>query len=577
MKQFVKFAVAGVLLSSVSSCSSFLDINQNPNSPLTATPNTILAQALTVTASNYSTNFNTYGSWTAGFWGKSGTVNGYGTERTYNYTSNFYQGLWTATYNNLEDYQVIQNQSAGYGRHAAIARIMKVYNFLLLVDQYGDIPYFSALKGLSGSLTPTYDSAPLIYRDFITQLDGAVSDINTAVADQTQAAVGTEDIVFRGDMVSWKRFANTLKLRILMRQSQTNDASLNTYVQTQLNTLRTATDGFITADVLAQPGYLQTAGKQNPFFDRYGVNAAGTSFTAEYSYQLPTRYILEQYYNARDSRAVQMYATAPGATSVAAAAYSQTYLGTTVSGNTFPYIGADLGESNPLVGNRASRFRNGGAFLKGFDAPTPLMLLSEMYFLRAEAATRSLGGYTSATAKSDFDLGIRSSFVYFYTPAPSRRSTATDSSAFVTTSVYTPTATDLADLAAGTITQAQLNTKIRLNSGKVARYMAVNSTNPLVNFDLAPSNGALGKQAVILYQKYLAMNTVASIEAWDDYRRAGQPKFRVSYEGSLGGRIDKLPTRLLYPQVEVATNGANVPTVTNTTKIFWDVIDVANP
>jgi hypothetical protein len=571
MKQFSKLITAGALMAAVSSCSSFLDVNDNPNSPLTATPNTILAQALAVTASNYTggaTNFNSYGSWTAGYWAKSGTVNGYPSEQTYVYTSNFYSGLWTNTYNNLEDYQIIQNQAAGFGRHAAIARIMKAYNYLLLVDEYGNIPYTNALKGLNGSLTPTYDSAQSIYADLIVQLTGAIADINTALADQTQATVGSEDIVFQGNMVNWKKFANTLKLRILMRESQTNDATIDAFVQAQISALRTATDGFITADVLAQPGYLQTSGKQNPFYDRYGVTPAGTSFTNEYSYQLPTRYLLEQYYDARDPRAVQMYATAPSATVAIA-----TYTVNGVTRNTFPYIGADLGETSPLVGNRASRFRNGGALLKGFDAPTPLMLLSEYYFLVAEAGTRGLGGYTAADAKTAFNNGITSSFVYFYTPAPSRRNTATDSSAFVTTGIYTPTTADLAAVAAGTLTQAQLNTKVRLNSGKVARYLAVNANNPLVNFDLAPSSGSLGKQAVVIYQKYLAMNTFGSIEAWDDYRRTAQPKFRASQTSSLGGRPDKLPTRLLYPQAEVSTNGANVPTVTNTTKIFWDVVD----
>jgi hypothetical protein len=577
MNQFSKLIAAGALIASVSSCSSFLDVNDNPNSPLVATPNTILAQALAVTASNYSgggTNFNSYGSWTAGYWGRSGTINGYGAERTYTYTSNFYSGLWTNTYNNLEDYQIIQNQAAGYGRHAAIARIMKAYNFLLLVDQYGNIPYTNALKGLGGSLTPTYDNAQTIYADLITQLTGAIADINTAVADQTQANVGNEDIVFQGNMTNWKKFANTLKLRILMRESQTNDAAINTFVQAQLSALRTATDGFITADVVAQPGYLQTSGKQNPFYDRYGVTPAGTSFTAEYSYQLPTRYILEQYYNARDPRAVQMYASAtmtqPDGTARPRTDwnYTLTYQGTQITGNTFPYIGADLGESSPLVGNRASRFRNGGALLKGFDAPTPLMLMSEYYFLLAEAGTRGLGGYDAASAKTAFNNGITASFVYFYTPATSRRNTASDSSAFVTTGIYTPTAADLA-----TLTQAQLNTKIRLNSGKVARYLAVNATNPLVNFDLATSNGSLGKQEIVIYQKYLAMNTVGSIEAWDDYRRTALPKFRASQESNISSRPDKLPTRLLYPQAEVSTNGANVPTVTNTTKIFWDVVD----
>lgn len=560
----------------VSSCSTFLDINDNPNSPLTATPNTILAQALATTASNYSTGFNVYGSFTAGYWGRSGTVNGYPAERTYNYTTNTYSNLWNNTYNNLEDYQVMQSQSAGYGRHAAIARIMKVYNYLLLVDEYGDVPYTNALGGLSKSLTPTYDKAQAIYADLLVQLTGSITDINTAVADATQANVGSEDIVFQGNMTNWKRFANTLKLRILMRESQTADATLTASVQSQMTALQSATDGFITADVLAQPGYLQTAGKQNPFFDIYGVTPAGTSFTATYSYQLPTRYLLEQYVNNKDPRAGKLYAAASTTTNVAADfTYSLNYFGTQVTGNSRPFIGADLGEPTPLTGNRSSRFLNGGGILKGYDAPTPLMLLSEFYFLRAEAETRGLFTGGDASAKTDFNAGITASFVYFYTPASSRRGTATDSSAFVTTGLYTPTAADLAAVAAGTLTQAQLNTKVRLNSGKVARYTQVaNATNPLVNFDLATSNGALGKQNAILYQKYLAMNTVGSIEAWDDYRRAAQPKFRASYE-SQSTRADHLPVRLLYPQSEVSTNAANIPTGINqfTSKIFWDVVD----
>ncbi|HET9502322.1 MAG TPA: SusD/RagB family nutrient-binding outer membrane lipoprotein [Hymenobacter sp.] len=556
MKQFAKLIASGVLLASVSSCSSFLDVNNNPNSPLSATPNTILAQALSVTASNYTgggTNYNSYGSWTAGYWAKSGTVNGYGTERTYTYTSNFYQGLWGNTYNNLEDYQIIQNGAAGYGRHAAIARIMKVYNFLLLVDEYGDIPYFNALKGLDASLTPKYDSAPAIYRDFLTQLDGAIADINKAVADPAQIAVSSEDIVFQGNMTNWKRFANTLKLRILMRASQSNNPTELplSLVQSELAKLGSATttpDGFITADVVAQPGYLQTSGKQNPFFDRYGVVPAGNSFTAEYSYQLPTSFILEQYVNNRDPRVAQLYANAPtlqsdGVTPRPASDwdYSYNYFGTTITGNLRPYIGADLGYSNPWAGNRASRFRNGGGLLKGFNMPTPLMLMSEYYFLRAEAETRGLLTGGDAAAKTDFLSGIQASFTYFYRPA-------TAAATSVTSGV------------------TEYNT-----------YISNNSTNPLVNYDLATSNGTLGKQAVIMYQKYLAMNTVGSIEAWDDYRRTGLPKFRVSTETSLTSRPDKLPTRLLYPQSEVSTNAANIPAVTNTSKIFWDVVDSTNP
>ena len=74
----------------------------------------------------------------------------------------------------------------------------------------------------------------------------------------------------------------------------------------------------------------------------------------------------------------------------------------------------------------------------------------------------------------------------------------------------------------------------------------------------------------ILYQKYLANNTVASTEGWADFRRTGQPKFKISMRSG----VTRLPNRLFYPQTEASTNGTNVPQgVTQFTKIFWDVLD----
>jgi hypothetical protein len=549
MKAFLKVMAAASLAAATSSCSSFLDINTNPNSFTSAsapTPNAILAQALVATANNYATSYNSYASFAADYWGKSGVVNGYAAERTYNYSSSYYQGLWSATYDNLNDYNVIQTQgvATNYPYHAAIARIMKAYNYLLLVDQYGDIPYTNALKGLD-NLTPTYDKAQDIYKDLIVQLNGAITDINAATASSTvPIAVGTEDVVFAGNMTNWKRFANSLKLRILLRESQTADAALNTYVQQQMATLQTATDGFITTDVQVQPGYAQNDGQQNPLFNRYGVTIAGAAAT-ERSYQMPTNYIIRNYTNNNtgvydatlsDPRITVLYGTGrrPGLTGTV-------------------YVGTDAGEAAPpifastgtLIG---SRFAIGGVtvttagILKGYNAPTPLMLLSEHLFNKAEAETRGL--ITNGDAKADFQNGILASFMYFFRPA--------------TTAAAAIPAVPATSTIAGV---SQYNT-----------YMALPSSvrNPNVNFDIAPTNGSLGKQYTILYQKYLAMNSVASTEAWDDFRRAAQPKIEISLQAAQA----KFPTRLFYPLSEVNTNGANVPKgVDQYTKIFWDVVD----
>lgn len=523
MKVLFRGLLAAALLTSATGCDKFLDINTNPNSPTELTANFILANALATTAANYNggiangQNYNSYSSWAVGYLTKSGVVSGYGEEQTYNYSTAYYQNLWTNTYDNLYDYQLIQQQAAAYPRHAAIARIMKAYNFLLLVDQYGDIPYSEALKGTANT-TPSYDRAQDIYKDLVEQLKGAVSDINAIASDATP--IGTEDVVFAGNMTRWKQFANSLRLRILLRESQTSDAALNTYVQSEMTALQGAADGFIDRDVIVQPGYSQNANQQNPFYNRYGFNSAGSSAT-ERNYQIPTNFIIRQYTQNNDPRITQLYATGSN---------------NGVTG----YVGGDLGERSPASFTApviASRLLSGGTFLRSAAAPTILMLVSEHYFNKAEAETRSLFTGGDAAAKTDYDNGIKSSFQTTYRTATTLASPATVA-----------------------------------NTTQYDQYVAANTTNAKVNYDLATRNGALGKQSVIIFQKYLAMNIVASTEAWDDYRRTAQPQIPISLQ--VTQNVNNLPKRLLYPQSEINTNSAKVPSgVTQFTKIFWDVVD----
>ena len=536
MKILVKVFVAAALTTASASCSSFLDVNGNPNSPTSVAPNAILAQALSTTAANYTGNnpsYNSYASWAAGYWGRAGVVNGYAEETTYNYSSQYYQGLWNNTYDNLNDYNLIQQQAETYPNHAAIARIMKVYNFQLLVDEYGDIPYTEALQAAANTL-PKYDKAADIYKDFIVQLDGAIVDIDAAAKVSGALTVGAEDIVFGGDMTKWKQFANSLKLRILLRESQTKDAALNDYVKTQMATLQNAADGFIEADVVAQPGYAQNSGQQNPFYNRYGYTSAGTQAT-ERLYQIPTNYIIAQYVENKDPRITQYYNIGKRRTI--------TGQDTVV---TDEYVGTDLGERSPpsyVLPAVSSRFLNGGVLLKGPNAPTPLMFLSQQLFAKAEAETRNLFMGGDAAAKADFLDGVKASFLFIYRPAGS------------------------SVIALGNATDATPGV------AQYTTYIAANTANPLVNYDVAPANGTLGKQSIIIYQQYLAMNSLGSIEAWDAYRRTAQPKIQPSLTSN-SSRPDKLPARLFYPQTEIGTNEANVPTgVTQYMPIFWDVVD----
>ncbi|PIQ19845.1 MAG: SusD/RagB family nutrient-binding outer membrane lipoprotein, partial [Cytophagales bacterium CG18_big_fil_WC_8_21_14_2_50_42_9] len=217
MKKFFRIFLFSALALSAVSCEQFLDINENPNQATASSPQQVLPNALTVTAANL-VSYNDYGAWHVGYVVNAGGFGGWGTQWTYNYTTSTYSGLWGSTYDNLEDYDYIEEQTEGnevLAYYNAIAKIMKAYNFQMLVDTYGDVPYTEALGGVE-NLTPKYDDAETIYQDLVTQLDAAISMIDNSAAN----AITTGDVMFNGDMERWKRFANTVKLRILIRASR---------------------------------------------------------------------------------------------------------------------------------------------------------------------------------------------------------------------------------------------------------------------------------------------------------------------------------------------------------------------
>lgn len=98
--------------------------------------------------------------------------------------------------------------------HAA-ARIWKVWLFQQLTDAYGDLPYTEALFGVDDAINqPKYDTQEAIYTDMFNELKSAATELsdNTALL-----SFGDADLLFGGNVDKWKRFANSLRLRLAMR------------------------------------------------------------------------------------------------------------------------------------------------------------------------------------------------------------------------------------------------------------------------------------------------------------------------------------------------------------------------
>ncbi len=106
-----------------------------------------------------------------------------------------------------------------------MARIWKAYVFMVLVDTYGDVPYFEAGKAyLEGINLPKYDDQRLIYEDLLNELQ-----IATKALDPSKA-LEPGDLFFKGNIAQWKKLGNSLLLRAAMRYSKIDQAKARQFV-----------------------------------------------------------------------------------------------------------------------------------------------------------------------------------------------------------------------------------------------------------------------------------------------------------------------------------------------------------
>src|SRR6186713_1249599 len=95
-------------------------------------------------------------------------------------------------------------------------RIIRAFLFSRLTDYYGSIPYSEALKAQEGIFFPKYDKQKDIYADLFKELGEAVAAFGAA--DPSDGFAGA-DMYYKGDIAKWKRFGNSLMLRLAMRLS----------------------------------------------------------------------------------------------------------------------------------------------------------------------------------------------------------------------------------------------------------------------------------------------------------------------------------------------------------------------
>ncbi len=142
------------------------------------------------------------------------------------------QNLWTAMYRDvLTDLQEakrlipqqVTTDAVMQKNEIAMTDILQVYTYYYLVTTFGNIPYTDALN--IENVFPKYDDAQTIYNDLLNRLNADI-----AALDVTGESFGSADIIYGGNVAAWKKFANSLKLKMGMTIADADFAKASTTV-----------------------------------------------------------------------------------------------------------------------------------------------------------------------------------------------------------------------------------------------------------------------------------------------------------------------------------------------------------
>jgi hypothetical protein len=214
----IKYLVLATLLL-FQSCSDFLDVNDDPNSLKEANEKILLPYGIGSLSYLLGGRYQVLGALWSQHWTQSLGGSQYKGIDSYNINSSTYDGefreMYAGALMNFEEIRKISSQNGNW-HYYLIATVLQSYGFQVLADLYGEIPFSEAFQGNNGLIDPGYEDSRNIYDSLIARMDFALAqDYENEDLDD----IGIEDLMFKGDMDRWVEFANTLKLKIYIRQS----------------------------------------------------------------------------------------------------------------------------------------------------------------------------------------------------------------------------------------------------------------------------------------------------------------------------------------------------------------------
>ena len=225
MRKVIYILITSILALTLWSCSEKImdEINTNVNDPTEMASRLIITDAMTNTAFSVTGgDFNFYASiyieHNVGTFGQFYNAEIRSGEPT---SSTTYNNSWNAVYQNLYNLKVIIEKCSQGGTEEGnwhtlgIAQVLSAYNLSIVTDVMGDVPWSEAIQP-GVIFTPVLDNQSAIYGDIIRLLDDAILNLDK---ESVFPSLGTQDLIYGGDIMLWKKFAYGLKARYAMRLS----------------------------------------------------------------------------------------------------------------------------------------------------------------------------------------------------------------------------------------------------------------------------------------------------------------------------------------------------------------------
>ncbi len=371
--KYSTLVLAATALLTSSSCKKALDINTSPNLPSDVPINTLYSGAATSVGFTAGSDFSRFSSLIMQqFAGQ--TTGGLTQPQQWAYyliAPTDGNTLWANCYStvlvNLD--LVVQKAGTASPHYTGVAKLLEAYTYSLMVDTWGDIPYSEALK-LTSNLNPHYDAGQTIYTSLLANIDAAITEIN---ATSSALEVPDSSPIYPGPFSQtkpqWIKFANTLKLRLLLHESKKNAAAvtaLNTLLSSGAQFLANNGDNF-------SAGFTSTPNAQNPAY-QFDLDRVGNI--------VANKYIVDKMNNSSDPRRASYFTDFPTGSGL--------------------YVGSASGD------DPSADFSKLGTYLEGTtgEAPVRMLTFAEYNFIRAEAAL-TLGA--PGDAQAFFQAGITAS------------------------------------------------------------------------------------------------------------------------------------------------------------------------